>query len=149
MKRPVGVTIVAALFIIFGVLAFLERLWMFHQDPAEWERLLLKEPTRWWSFLLVWFTLVLAACWPVAGIGLWRLRDWGRRLAVVLCSLAVAWGPIVLVAYYFTRGFFNFQTRQQIPWLMRVWAPWVFVMFFFGSILGYMFTGQVKRAFSP
>jgi hypothetical protein len=145
MKRPVGVTVVAAIFIIFGVYGFLTELLVIHDRPDLWEIFLLRGP-RTWLVLVPWLILACTVCWPVAGIGLWRLRKWARRLAIILCLLAMAWGPLTFVVFYFAGESFNFEIWLRNPWplLVRV----LFVVIFYGLCFGYMFTSQVKRTFS-
>ncbi len=145
MKRPVGVTVVAAGFIIMGVGRFLIELWIMRQETYVWDTFLFKGLGAWWG-LLVWFTLAIGVCWTAAGIGLWRLRKWARRLAIVLCLLAMVTIIQPFIIGYFNRNYFNLEVWLRNPWPML--QAMALQGSYYGLILFYMFTNEVKRAFS-
>jgi hypothetical protein len=140
MKRPIGVTVVAALTILGGVLqsvlsfvvmrVLLASLPPDHEGPETWVVLV--------SALPVFFGIALTA----AGIGVWRLRKWGRLVLIGLCSLVLVHAAVLFVLGYFIPDISIVGSFLHYPWHWLL--PWVLC----GFCLAYMFTGEVKRAFS-
>jgi len=142
MKRPLGVTVVAAFFIINGAYGLA---WRYQDNPFTEEMFSLKGPLH-WIRIIAWLALSIDFLWPLAGIGLWRLRKWGRRLAIFLCLWALFAIPYTFVWLHFNRAVFGYELWQRGPW--RLLQEVLFSVAAFGLSIGYMFTGQVKRAFS-
>jgi len=139
MKRPLGVTVLAALAILGGVHGFAWSL-LVVQDLRSTLRLALAEH-RTWVVLASGIPIIWSLSWIVAGIGLWRLRKWGRRLVIFLCLL----GMIGLAVFFWKQ--FGADVFNVDVWLRHPW-PLLLTVALYGLFLGYMFTDEVKRAFS-
>jgi cytochrome bd-type quinol oxidase subunit 2 len=136
MKRPVGVTAVAATFILGGILQFAASLILMHDMWFLFNQL---NP---WVGLVQWVPFIFSITWAVTGVGLSRLHRWARRLAIFLCLLVMVDMAYILVMGYFRRGPFNNDMWLRNPWLLIPVA-------LCGLCLAYMFTDKVKQAFSP
>jgi hypothetical protein len=139
MKRPVGVTALAALAILGGIYQFAALLLSMRDYPST-QHFVLSQPKTWVALAQA-IPFVLSLSWTAAGIGLWRLRKWGRRLVIFLCLLAI----IVLAVLLWKQ--FGADVFSVDVWLRLRW-PALLPVVVYGLFLGYMFTDEVKRAFS-
>jgi len=78
MKRPLGITLVSLLSFLNGALILVFAV-----------MLLLNEPTasKYWLGII---EIVLGLLYFITGYGLWRLKNWGLGLAMLLQVLSVA-----------------------------------------------------------
>jgi len=139
MKRPVGVTVFAALAILGGIYWFAALLLRMRDYPTM-HRFVFNQPKTWLALAQA-IPFVWSLSWTVAGIGLWRLRKWGRRLVIFLCLLAM----IGLAVFSWKQ--FDADVSNVDVWLRHPW-PLLLTVALYGLVLGYMFTNEVKRAFS-
>lgn len=70
----------------------------------------------------------------VSGVGLWKLRNWGRRLTIALAALAVALSLPSLVSALLARDVFSLLVGLSFA-------------VGYGAILWYLFWPEVKRVF--
>src|SRR2546427_13005766 len=113
MRRPVGLTLLAAFFVFGALMAFLaflglllsggflERIWRLNPDAHR----ALAELGAWGMLLMA---AVAIAC-ALAAIGLWIQAQWGRRLAVGILAINLLGDVINAV----TRG--DLRTLIGIP----------------------------------
>lgn len=139
MKRPVGVTVFAALAILGGIYSFAAVLLSMRDYPTM-HGFVFSQPKTWLALAHA-MPFVWSLSWTVAGIGLWRLRKWGRRLVIFLCLLAMI-GLAFLFWKQFGADVFNVDVWLRHPW------PLLLPVVLYVLCLGYMFTDEVKRAFS-
>jgi len=103
IKRPVGVTILACIYLWIGCFGTLfspiialtggvTSLWRFEAGGAIHSELALR--VTGWVFACTWFSLFLA--YAIGGFGLWKLRDWARRLFIWINLFFVAAAAVAL-----------------------------------------------------
>ncbi len=63
---------------------------------------------------------LLAVVFVAVGVGLWRLRRWGLRLALIALPVVAVWAPIERVAL----GRSEF-AATSLPWTMALSAIWL------------------------
>ncbi len=134
MKRPIGVTVLATLTILGGLYSFVFCLLLTEDFRSMLRRALAERET--WGVLVSSVPFVWSIGWTVAGIGLWKLWNWGRRLVIFLCLLGM-FG----VCFMYWRNF-GADLSHVAHW------AWLLPMAVYGLPFGYMFTSGVKRAFS-
>jgi hypothetical protein len=81
--------------------------------------------------------LGIAALYAILGVGLWKLQNWARILAIVLAALGLL-GSIVSLLNPFAHAhffFFVFLIRRLVGAAIEVW------------VLFYLFQPHVKQAF--
>jgi RsiW-degrading membrane proteinase PrsW (M82 family) len=138
VRRPIGITVVAAVTIPLGILWFASGLLGLHDFPVT-QRFVFGEPKTWVA-LARGFPLIWGIAWTAAGIGLWRLRKWARRLTIFLCLLAMIALSFIFLGPLRPHGF------RVESWSWYV-LPLLIVVFYV-LCLCYMLTVQVKRACS-
>ncbi len=144
MKRPLGVGLLAVLAIASGVSGILYGLGLFFVDfvllgrqPPGREIFALTRPTAWvWAVETAGVPCGLGIIYAAVGIGLWKLRRWARGAAILLLILNIAVLAALATSLWTLSGFW------EDLWLLLAIAG------FHGLCLGYMFMGEVKRAFS-
>jgi len=136
MRRPVGVTILALLAMLCGAPGFVWVLYLIWRVVYPREEAV---PFQLTLFSLLMYAIPFTWCviYFVVGLGLWRLRKWARRLVIYLSALGIGF-----VAFSFIQKQFDSDFSMPPLWLLLAQVG------FYGLCLGYMFTGDVKRAFS-
>ena len=138
MKRPIGVTVVAMLAIVGGTYRFIQSLfWIRSFSETIGNLVVFGEPKTWWFVLAVGIAPVLSIISIAVGIGLWKLRRWARLLLIVFSVLALGTVSLVFILGPISVDF----------WLRNPW-PLLLPVALYGFCLAYMFTDEVKRAFS-
>ena len=144
--RPSGITVLAILHFVIAALVFPSgALWIWVMgmlaDPEivaqagmpanlnEQVALLLRL-----GKMAGWILIVFGLLKVVSGVGLWKLRNWGRRLTLGLAGLAVALSLPGLVSVVMARDPFS------------VFLQLLFAVGY-GVIVWYLFRPEVKRAF--
>ncbi len=136
MERPLGVTILAVLnFVVAAVMvgagaAFLAR-GATVLRAAVTQRVL-GQMGAGGLWLMIATSAVLAL---IMGVGLWRLKDWGRLLMLIFCIFGLITGALMLVAQLF----------HFVPVLVALRAATVAVYFL---IVRYLLKPTVKEVFS-
>ena len=121
MRRPVGVTILAALCFLGGAGAIVATML--------WEELSLSSLME----------AVPAVALPFgSGIGLWKLREWGRQLCIFGTAAGIILAPIPIIVSLGSIWL------SPIPLLIYLFA-WGFS----GWVLWYLLRPNVKKAFVP
>lgn len=117
MARPGLVTALAVLHFLSGGMMLLGGLAGLVTEMGS------RQPDRTFGLVLAAIFLIFGTLSLVCGIGLWKLRDWGRTLQIVLACiglLALPLGTIIsaLILYYFTRPhvkiLFSGKRRDQL-----------------------------------
>jgi hypothetical protein len=86
MQRPGGVTVVAVVLFVWSCVEVLAAcgfvIWMLSQRTSRPDVTVLFV-----GALVILFVAGLASINAVAGYGLWKLRNWGRVMTLILCSI--------------------------------------------------------------
>ncbi len=136
MERPTGVTVLAVLCFIGGAFAVLGGLAMFFVGAAG----MASRPgmgmmmAGMGAFVGV-FLLILAALYVIVGVGLWKLLNWGRILALVLVGIGAVFAVL---------GLFSALIHFRI--FAVVWQ--IIVVAIDLLIIWYLTRSDVKQAFS-
>lgn len=136
MERPLGVTILAVLnFVVAAVMvgaaaALLVRGAAILQ--ATITQRVLGQMGAGGLWLMIATSVVLAL---IMGIGLWRLKDWGRLLMLIFCIFGLITGALMLLAQLF----------HFIPVLVALRAATVAIYLW---IILYLLRPGVRRVFS-
>ncbi len=133
--RPIGVSLLAALnfLVVAGMAGVAAALLVrgaavLHSPVAQ--RVLQREGAGGVWFLVL-STVLLAA---MMGVGLLRLRDWGRQLMMIYCGIALASSGLMVIA-----EMLRFAVAGALAWLAgAIVAGWV---------LRYLTRPQIKLAF--
>lgn len=91
--RPTGVTLIAVLFFIYGILGLLSALATMG--------LPLPDPLGRFSLIIGLGALLVAVAYLALGYGLWDLREWGRIGTLILSALALVLNVVFGVAMLF------------------------------------------------
>lgn len=138
-KRPVGITILACVFLWIGCLGSLVLPFFLTSDaPRIWTELTgtMSQHYGWirfgvYPFRFFWYLIYVA--YAFIGFGLWKLRDWARR-AVLGFSIFI--GPIFALYWLFTTK----------PISMAV-ASVIWTVFVLGWIVFYLNRPRVRFVF--
>ncbi len=100
MERPTGVTVLAVLCFIGGAFAVLGGLAMFFAGALGMAGMASRPGMGMMmagmgAFVGV-FLLILAALYVIVGVGLWKLLNWGRILALVLVGIGAVFAILGL-----------------------------------------------------
>lgn len=158
VKRPLAVSLLALLF-LFGAFLFilgpvlfllsgvfglglgysfrLDLLWLQAPFDAALLALLLRHPTM---GLAAWLSvpIALSALCGVAGVGLWRLRSWARKAALVIATLAALNAIAKLFFLFFWQGGPTLWQYLALALTALVWIAFVW----------YLSQPSVKQAFA-
>jgi len=136
MQRPTGVTILAVVAFVIAGAGVLFPLLIFARNP------MMSSAGAYPQFALmtgigravvVAVCLGMAALYLVVGVGLWKVRNWGRILTIVLIGLNILTTlPVLFVPY----------AEQQL-----VFVPELIDIVIVIWILVYLFRPRVKQAF--
>ena len=143
-KIPIGVKIVALWCYFFGslctVLFFFSIYFMIEGSP---------------EYLLTVTLLLLSALNYVSGRGLWKGRNWGRIIAVILHGsmllatlIAMSTRYIYLVAFPWGDTYIPYHwedTYKNYFWRVNLYSMMVFVLF--GTIIIYLLSNKVSQFF--
>ena len=140
MGRPAGVTILSVLAFIGAGVLFLVALGALFggaiiSSTAEHPRLGMLAGVG--AVIIGVFLLALAALDVVIGLGLWKLQNWARILAIVFSGIGLLVSIFSLVSPFahMHMFFFIFLVRQLVFAAIEIW------------ILVYLFKPHVKQAF--
>ncbi len=171
MRRPLGITFVAILQLLtglghFAILAAI--LFAFFFGNISWEHVWDRR-----TLLPLGYLALGAVVFLAAGYGLWRLREWGRWLALTVAGLAV----LVLLISFFDRMRYFYtdimsswdlvETVLTLPFFLLLWPIWEAATRFLPEfayeaqfvarygigiavnalIVRYVLSGRVKQAF--
>lgn len=137
VPRPAGISLLAALnFVIAAAMAgvgaaMLVRGAAVLRSPIA-QRVLHREGAGGVWFLVI-SSVVLAV---LMGIGLLRLRDWGRQLMLIYCTIALVISGLMLLA-----SLLRFATETAVVWL--------FLVIISAFILRYLRQPEIRQIFAP
>jgi hypothetical protein len=145
VKRPSGITVIAVLSFILSLLLFAVFPALYWYGGIDFavavngpgpHPLAEQFAKHWWVpfGLLAALTLVVAAICFANGLGLLRLKNWARRLTLVLICLQLALTLQTMLDALLSKNFFEALFN----------ASMLLVLF---SILSYLFRPHVKQAF--
>jgi uncharacterized membrane protein (DUF2068 family) len=137
MPRPTGVTILGILGIVWGAMA-IALSFLFFMGLAIVSWLMAGLPAIFLGFgaaVIGGLSLVYGVLHVLVGIGLLRLAEWARVLAMVLAAINLAFTALRLLAI-FTPFFFFFAFRRLFVCAVDVLILW------------YLSQPQIKQAFS-
>lgn len=136
LPRPAGINLLAALnFVVAAVMAgvgaaMLARGAGVLRSPMA-QRVLRQEGAGG-----VWFLVISSVILAVLmGIGLLRLRDWGRQLMLIYCTIALVISGLMLLA-----ALLRFATETAVAWLVLVIIS--------ALILRYLRQPHIRQAFA-
>jgi hypothetical protein len=135
-ERPIGVTILAVLFLIYGAsygVGALAGVPILFRGGA----ILIYPVQGLIVLLMVAFGLAEAALLVAIGIGLFRLQNWARILLIVFIGFALLMAARALV----------FSASRALPALLSSPGPVLIVGSLFVGVLVYLFRPHVKQAF--
>ncbi len=139
MQRPTGVTILAVLSFIGAVLALLVALGSFFMGGMGLAGIGGQATGMGGTLAMLGafagvVMLILAALYLVVGFGLWKLRSWGRMLAIILVALGMLAALAGLVKSFMPLHV-GVVVWELIVIAIDVWILW------------YFFRPHVKQAF--
>ncbi|MGH9536195.1 MAG: hypothetical protein ACRD2E_15205 [Terriglobales bacterium] len=134
--RPIGISLLAVLnFAVAAVMAGVGAAMLVHgsgvlRSPVA-QRVLQHEGAGGVWFLVL-STVLLAV---LMGVGLLRVRDWGRQLMMIYCGIGLASSALMLLA-----EMLRFAVEPALLWLASAVIA--------GMILRYLTRPEIKRAFA-
>lgn len=136
MERPLGVTVLAVLnFMVAAVMAgaaaaLLARGAAIMHSPITQRVMAQMGAAGLWTMIATSIVLAL-----IMGVGLWRLKDWGRLLMMIFCIFGLITGGLLLLAqlFHFVWALVALRAGTVIIYLAIVW---------------YLLQPRVKEAFS-
>lgn len=101
MQRPIGVTVIAFVFLFAGIyLCSIGAMILFAGRAVASLRAL--PLVHGLAFVNPYWTLLLGAVWAVVAWGLLQLRDWARFTATLVLGVGIAWAlPMVITRMHF------------------------------------------------
>jgi len=128
-KRPIGVLVYGILFIVASIISGMFVFWINDPHPPLW----------------VWYFMGLPWALLITGIALIAMKEWGRRMALVLSGLGLIEYLYLVGRLELVRGWLPMHVPSQRE------AKWMIVMavqlILIGSPLYYLTRSKVKVRF--